>query len=95
MIKCHNCDGAGWTVIATGANGETPEQCQCEWCGGTGEGRELLELDETYTGDIERTSVKQPKPATDLVLTMKYEPPHEFPFIPDKPKEHWRGGRPR
>jgi len=39
--------------------------------------------------------IKQPKPANDLVLSMKYEPPHEFPFIPDKPKEYWRGGRPR
>lgn len=51
-LKCLECGGAGWTVIATGANGETPEQCQCEWCSATGEGRELLERDETYVADI-------------------------------------------
>ena len=37
MNKCANCGGQGWYVIPTGPQGEVPEQCQCEYCGGTGE----------------------------------------------------------
>ena len=34
--KCDICNGSGYYIVPTGANGEISEQVICEWCGGTG-----------------------------------------------------------